>query len=105
MSKTYKEYYKQSSVNLKPHRDINKSEIPTKEEIKKRYMRIKKLEELGIEVNVLDEKRDNKVLEEDLDKLQASILIMQDKEIPEELRQKILDKNQKVSNSRLIQTQ
>lgn len=38
MSKTYKEYYKQSSVNLKPHRDINKSEIPTKEEIKKRYM-------------------------------------------------------------------
>ena len=69
MSKTYKEYYKQSRVN------------------------------------VLDEKRDNKVLEEDLDKLQASILIMQDKEIPEELRQKILDKNQKVSNSRLIQTQ
>ena len=33
--------------------------------------------------------------EEDIDKLNASILIMEDKEVPEELEEKILARNKK----------
>jgi hypothetical protein len=37
--------------------------------------------------------------EEDLDKLEASILIMQDKEVPKELEQKILENNSAVESN------
>jgi len=80
----------------KPHRKVKKSDIPTEEEIKKRFEHIEKLKYLGISVNVLDNMGDKEVdYEEDVDKLQASILIMEDKKIPKELEQRILRNNQK----------
>ena len=76
----------------KPHRIVQESEIPTDEEIQKRLDRLKKLKMLGITVNTLDNKSTLEY-EEDLDKLKASILIMQDKELPKALEQRILRKN------------
>lgn len=76
----------------KPHRYVNSSEIPTKEEIAKRYQRIERLKSLGISVNTLDkDDNTNPKYEEDTDRLRASILIMQDKELPKELEQKLLN--------------
>jgi hypothetical protein len=67
---------------LQPHRAIKKEEIPTKDEIQKKYARIENLNKLGISNTTLDMDRDNDDdYEEDLDKLEASILIMQDKEL------------------------
>lgn len=79
----------------KPHRYVDSSEIPTKEEIAKRYQRIERLKSLGISVNILDSEEDDDLqYEEDIDKLKASILIMQDKELPKELEQKLLRKKE-----------
>lgn len=77
----------------KPHRTVHESEIPTAEDIKKRITQLKKLKMLGISTNTLDNTDDTIEYEEDLDKLNASILIMQDKELPKELEQRILRKN------------
>lgn len=77
----------------KPHRTIHESEIPTTEDIKKRITQLKKLKMLGISTNILDNTDNTIEYEEDLDKLNASILIMQDKELPKELEQRILRKN------------
>ena len=77
----------------KPHRTLDITEIPTQEEIEKRYKRIEKLKMLGISTNILDnEEEEYMEYEEDLDKLQASILVMQDKEIPKDLEQRLLNK-------------
>ena len=63
-------------------------------EIKKRYERIEKLKKLGIETTTLDMNRlEDGEFEEDVDKLKASILIMEDKEAPKELEEKILARN------------
>lgn len=78
----------------KPHRVVAPSEIPTKEEIMKRYERIEKLKQLGINTATLDaNEEDVDEFEEDIDKLKASIFIMQDKEVPVELQNRILEKN------------
>lgn len=77
----------------KPHRIVHESEIPTAEDIKKRIAQLKKLKVLGISVNTLDNTDGVIEYEEDLDKLNASILIMQDKELPKELEQRIIRKN------------
>lgn len=77
----------------KPHRTIHESEIPTAEDIKKRIDQLKKMKMLEIPTNTLDNTDDTIEYEEDLDKLNASILIMQDKELPKELEQRILRKN------------
>lgn len=85
--------------SLKPHRQLTSADYPSEEEIRKRYVRQERLKELGISNTTLDnddlylENRDD--YEEDLDKLQASILIMQDKELPPELEQRIMEKRKK----------
>jgi hypothetical protein len=85
---------------LQPHRIIKNEEIPTKDEIQKKYARIEKLNKLGISNTTLDMDRDNdNDYEEDLDKLEASILIMQDKEVPKELEQRILENNSMAKSS------
>lgn len=78
----------------KPHRPVRSSDIPSKAEIEKRYARIEKLKRLGISNTTLDMDEDNhEDYEEDLDKLKASILIMQDREVPKDLERKIMEKN------------
>jgi hypothetical protein len=85
---------------LQLHRIIKNEEIPTKDEIQKKYARIEKLNKLGISNTTLDMDRDNdNDYEEDLDKLEASILIMQDKEVPKELEQRILENNSVAKSS------
>lgn len=74
-----------------PHRVVSETERPTQEEIEKRRIRVRRLKSLGINVNMLDGKEEE--YEEDMDKLEASILIMQDKEVPEELERRIQEKN------------
>lgn len=81
----------------KPHRVVNQNEIPTREDIKLRQEQIEKMKALGIKVNVLDSKKE---FEEDIDKLEASLLIMQGKEIPKELEERLLRKK-KEDNSKL----
>lgn len=75
----------------KPHRQLLPSDFPTPEEIKKRYQRQERMDRLGIQTAVLDGDDES----EDLDELQASILIMQDKELPPELEKKLLERKQK----------
>jgi hypothetical protein len=85
---------------LQPHRAIKKEEIPTKDEIQKKYARIEKLNKLGISNTTLDmDRNSDDDYEEDLDKLEASILIMQDKEVPKELEQRILENNSVAKSS------
>jgi hypothetical protein len=79
---------------VKPHRQITAEEIPSKSEIRRRYERIRQMKKLGISTATLDmERSSTDEYEEDLDKLKASILIMQDKEVPIELEQRIMEKN------------
>jgi hypothetical protein len=79
---------------LQPHRILKKEEIPTEDEKQKRYARIEKLQKFGISNATLDfDSLDNEGEEEDIDKLKASILIMQDKDIPRELEEKIIRNN------------
>lgn len=75
----------------KPHKFVYDYDIPTKDDILKRIKQIEKLKELDIEVNILDSEN-NKEYEEDIDKLEASIIIMQGKELPKELESKLLAK-------------
>ena len=82
-----------------PARVVLPSEIPTKEEIQKRLIRLERLKRLGIEPLTLDSELTEQDGAEDLDKLQASILIMQDKEVPRELEQRILEKNRDIKKS------
>jgi hypothetical protein len=84
-----------------PHRILKKEEIPTEDEKQKRYARIEKLQKLGISNATLDlDSVDNEGEEEDIDKLKASILIMQDKDIPGELEEKIIRSNVTVGSDR-----
>jgi hypothetical protein len=86
---------------MKPHRILKKEEIPTEDEKQKRYARIEKLKKLGINNTTLDfDSVDNDGYEEDMDKLKASILIMQDKEVPRELEEKIIRSNVTVGSDR-----
>jgi hypothetical protein len=79
---------------VKPHRQLKKEEMPSESEIRKRYDRIEKLKKLGINTTTLDmDGKSADEYEEDLDKLKASILVMQDKEVPIELEQRIIEKN------------
>jgi hypothetical protein len=60
----------------------------------KRYARIEKLKKLGISNTTLDfDSVDDEGYEEDIDKLKTSISIMQDKDIPGELEEKIIRSN------------
>lgn len=79
----------------KPHRQVKVEDKPSKLEIRKRYERIEKLKKLGIDTATLDMEKIEEEFEEDIDKLNASILIMEDKEVPEELEEKILARNKK----------
>ena len=74
-----------------PYRVVSETERPSQEEIEKRRIRIRRLKSLGINVNMLDGKEEE--YEGDMDKLEASILIMQDREVPEELERRIQEKN------------
>lgn len=85
----------------KPHRYVDSSEIPTKEEIAKRYQRIERLKSLDISVNTLDKDNNDLEYEEDNDKLQASILVMQNKELPKDLEKKILNRRDKNDKTRI----
>jgi hypothetical protein len=86
---------------VQPHRVLKKEEIPTEAEKQKRYARIEKLKKLGINNTTLDfDSVDNDGYEEDMDKLKASILIMQDKEVPRELEEKIIRSNATVGSDR-----
>ena len=78
---------------LKPHRVLLPEEIPTEEELEKRMEINRRMNELGIETGVFD--GDNG--EEDLDKLEASLYIMQGKEVPPELVKILREKMQKKS--------
>jgi hypothetical protein len=85
---------------VKPHRQLKNEEKPSESEIRKRYDRIEKLKKLGISTTTLDmDGKSNDEYEEDLDKLKASILIMQDKEVPIELEQRIIEKNNRQCQS------
>lgn len=85
---------------IAPHRVVHPSEYPTEAEILKRKEQIKKLKSLGIEVNVLGGSNDTEEYEEDLDKIKASILIMQGKELPKELEERLLQKKRKADSKK-----
>lgn len=74
----------------KPH--VGPEQIPvTEEEIKERLRIERELEELGISTSLFD---DDSGEHEDLDVLEAIILVNQGKKVPEELRQRILKKKE-----------
>lgn len=85
---------------IPPHRVVHPSEYPTEAEILKRKEQIKKLKSLGIEVNVLDGYDDPEEYEEDIDKLKASILIKQGKELPKDLEERLLQKKKRADKKK-----
>lgn len=74
----------------KPHRVAGISDMQSEEAIAKRRKQIEKLAELGIDVNTIIEKES-----EDVDEIEAQIIIMQDKELPKDLEQRLLNKKKK----------
>ena len=71
-------------------KEIEKMRMAPGREIARRHARIKKAKALGIDLSLLD--GDDY---EDIDELQANLLILQDQEIPEDLRKRLLEKYEK----------
>lgn len=71
----------------KSFRAIDASDIQSEEAIAKRRKQIEKLAELGIDISTIIEKES-----EDIDELEAQIIIMQDKELPKDLEKRLLNK-------------
>jgi hypothetical protein len=98
MKKTYSSSSKIQKP-VRPHRQLKKEDKLSDAEIGKRYERIEKLKKLGINTATLDMNEKNMdEYEEDIDKLKASILIMNDKKVPPELEQRIIAKNNRKDN-------
>ena len=73
-----------------PKRELNPKDKPTEEELKRYQIRDQRARELGIVIDITTYEGE----EEDLDKLRAYVVyIMKDKEVPVELKEKILKKN------------
>lgn len=84
----------------KPHKIVNVRGIPTEKDIKIRQERINKLKALGIDIATIDDSKES----EDTDKLEASLIIMQGKELPKELENRLLKKKEeqdKIDNTKL----
>lgn len=78
-----------------PHKVVNPNDIPTQAEIEEKERRKKKLKSLGIDIDVIDDGIES----EDIDKLQARILIMDGKDIPKDLEEKLLKKKRKATHN------
>jgi histidinol phosphatase-like PHP family hydrolase len=75
----------------KPHQTALQSNSVTPEELQQRKDKLNQLKELDIDTTIIDDS----IEEENIDKLKASVLIMQGKEVPAELKQRILEKSNK----------
>jgi len=85
---------------LKPHRVVYPHEFPTQSDILKEMEQIKKMESLGIEVDVFDGSDEAEEYEEDIDKLKASILIKQGKELPKDLEERLIQKKKRADSKK-----